>query len=75
MYVSGKRNKLSPCYIGPFKILEMDGPVAYQLELPFDLSVVHDPSHVSNLRKIVTDEDVVIPIDDIRLDDKLIFVE
>jgi hypothetical protein len=41
------KGKLSPCYIGPFKILERKGEVAYQLELPDRLSDVHDVFHVS----------------------------
>jgi hypothetical protein len=45
------RGKLAPRYIGPFKILERRGEVAYQLELPPQLSDVHDVFHVSQLRK------------------------
>jgi hypothetical protein len=45
------RGKLAPRYIGPFKILEHRGEVAYQLELPLQLSDVHDVFHVSQLRK------------------------
>jgi hypothetical protein len=45
------RGKLAPRYIGPFKILEQKGEVAYQLELPPQLSDVHDVFHVSQLRK------------------------
>jgi hypothetical protein len=45
------RGKLEPRYIGPFKILEQRGEVAYQLELPPPLSDVHDVFHVSQLRK------------------------
>jgi hypothetical protein len=45
------RVKLPPRYIGPFKILEQRGEVAYQLELPPQLSDVHDVFHVSQLRK------------------------
>jgi hypothetical protein len=45
------RGKLAPRYIGPFKILEQRGEVAYQLELPPQLSDVHDVFHVSQLRK------------------------
>jgi hypothetical protein len=45
------RGKLAPRYIGPFKILEKRGEVAYQLELPPQLSDVHDAFHVSQLRK------------------------
>jgi hypothetical protein len=45
------RGKLAPRYIGPFKIFEQRGEVAYQLELPPQLSDVHDVFHVSQLRK------------------------
>jgi hypothetical protein len=45
------RGKLAPRYIGPFKILEQRGEVAYQLELPPQLMDVHDVFHVSQLRK------------------------
>jgi hypothetical protein len=45
------RGKLAPRYIGPFKILEQRGEVAYQLELPPQLLDVHDVFHVSQLRK------------------------
>jgi hypothetical protein len=43
----GVKEKLSPCYIGPFPILEKCGTVAYKLELPLSLAVVHDIFHVS----------------------------
>jgi hypothetical protein len=46
-----KREKLALRYIGSFKILELRGEVAYQLELPPQLSDVHDIFHVLQLRK------------------------
>ncbi|GJT08908.1 hypothetical protein Tco_0843370 [Tanacetum coccineum] len=71
----GKRGKLNPWYIGPFKILKRIGPVAYKLELPEELRNVHNTFHVSNLKKCLSDESLVIPMKELRLDDKLNFVE
>ncbi|GKB48702.1 putative reverse transcriptase domain-containing protein, partial [Tanacetum coccineum] len=71
----GKRGKLNPRYIGPFKILERIGLVAYKLELPEELSNVHSTFHISNLKKCLSDESLVIPMKELRLDDKLNFVE
>ncbi|GJV51895.1 reverse transcriptase domain-containing protein [Tanacetum coccineum] len=71
----GKQEKLNPRYIGPFKILERIGPVTYKLELPEELSNVHSTFYVSNLKKCLSDESLVIPMKELRLDDKLNFVE
>ncbi|GKC19521.1 reverse transcriptase domain-containing protein [Tanacetum coccineum] len=51
----GKRGKLNPRYIGPFRIIERIGPVAYRLELPQELSRVHNVFHVCNLKKCLSD--------------------
>jgi hypothetical protein len=71
----GKRGKLNSRYIGLFLILDRIRPVAYRLELPHELSKVHDVFYVSNLKKCFSDETPVIPIKDIRVDESLNFVE
>nr|GEZ69455.1 putative reverse transcriptase domain-containing protein [Tanacetum cinerariifolium] len=71
----GKREKLNPRYIRPFKVLAKVGIVAYRIELPQQLSMVHSTSHVSNLKKCLSDEPVAVPLDEIHIDDKLRFVE
>ncbi|GJZ94607.1 hypothetical protein Tco_0666810 [Tanacetum coccineum] len=71
----GKWGKLNPRYVGPFKVLEKVGEVAYKLELPEELSRVHNKFHVSNLKKCHTDEPLSVPLDGFHLDDKLHFVE
>ncbi|GJX72540.1 putative reverse transcriptase domain-containing protein [Tanacetum coccineum] len=70
-----KRGKLNPGYIGPFKILKRVGLVTYTLKLPEELSNVHSTFHVSNLKKCLSNKSLVIPMKELRLDDKLNFVE
>ncbi|GJY27267.1 hypothetical protein Tco_0401993 [Tanacetum coccineum] len=57
----GKRGKLNPRYVGPFNVLVKFGSMAYKLELPEDLSRVHNMFHVSNLKKCYADEPLVVP--------------
>ncbi|GJS97867.1 hypothetical protein Tco_0819037 [Tanacetum coccineum] len=71
----GKRGKLAPRYVGPFEILERIGPLAYRLRLPKELSEVHDTFHVSNLKKCLADASLHVPLDKIKVDKTLCFVE
>ncbi|GKB65852.1 hypothetical protein Tco_0927264 [Tanacetum coccineum] len=68
-------NMTNPRYVGPFKVIERVGEVAYKLELPEELSRVHNTFHVSNLKKCHADEPLAVPLDGLHLDDKLHFVE
>ncbi|GKD84641.1 hypothetical protein Tco_1355795 [Tanacetum coccineum] len=71
----GKPGKLNLRYVGPFKVLEKVGSVAYKLELPQELSRVHNTFHVSNLNKCYSDDPLVVLMDGLHIDDKLHFVE
>ncbi|GJV51894.1 putative reverse transcriptase domain-containing protein [Tanacetum coccineum] len=61
----GKRGKLNPRYIGPFKILDRVGMLAYLLKLPEQLIQIHSTFHVSNLKKCFIDEPLAIQLDEI----------
>jgi hypothetical protein len=69
------RGKLAPRYIGPFKILEQRGEVAYQLELPLQLSDVHDVFHVSQLRKCLQVPEEQMPLEELTVGEHLIYQE
>nr|GFB48668.1 retrotransposon protein, putative, Ty3-gypsy subclass [Tanacetum cinerariifolium] len=56
-------------YERPFKILAKVGPVAYTFELPEELKGIHSTFHVSNLKKCLVEGDIVVPVDEIQLDD------
>ncbi|GJV26705.1 hypothetical protein Tco_1383153 [Tanacetum coccineum] len=71
----GKKGKLAPRYVGPFEILERIGLVAYRLRLPEELSSVHDTFYVSNLKKCLTDANLHVPLDEIKVDKTLRFVK
>nr|GEU58757.1 putative reverse transcriptase domain-containing protein [Tanacetum cinerariifolium] len=58
-----------------FEILSRIGPVAYKLDLPQELNGIHNTFYVSNLRKCLADEELVIPLDEVKIDDKLHFIK
>jgi hypothetical protein len=67
------QGKHAPRYIGPFKILEQRGEVAYQLELPLQLSDVHDVFHVSQLRKCLRVPEEQIPLEELGVGEDLTY--
>ncbi|GKA20335.1 putative reverse transcriptase domain-containing protein [Tanacetum coccineum] len=71
----GKKGKLAPRFVGPFKVIEKVGPVAYRLDLPEELDGVHDTFHVLNLKKCLADPTLQVPLDEIQVYAKLNFVE
>ncbi|KAD5318029.1 hypothetical protein E3N88_17975 [Mikania micrantha] len=71
----GAKGKLAPRYVGPFEITQRIGPVAYILRLPDELSGVHDVFHVSNLKRCLADESLIIPLEEIQVDEQLHFIE
>ncbi|KAK4717839.1 hypothetical protein R3W88_016177 [Solanum pinnatisectum] len=71
----GKKGKLSPRYIGPYRISKRVGNVAYELELPQELAAVHPVFHISMLKKCMGDPSLIIPTEDIGIKDSLSYEE
>ncbi|XP_066365133.1 uncharacterized protein [Miscanthus floridulus] len=69
------KGKLAPRYVGPFKVLKRCGEVAYQLELPENLSGVHDVFHVSQLKKCLRVPEEQIPLEELAVKDDLTYEE
>ncbi|GJS16063.1 hypothetical protein Tco_0410535 [Tanacetum coccineum] len=71
----GKKGKLAPRFVGPFEITERISLVGYRLRFPEEFNDVHDTFHVSNLKKCLADPTLQVPLDEIKVDAKLNFVE
>ena len=69
------KGKLSPRYIGPFKILSRKGEVAYELELPARLSDVHNVFYISQLRKCLRVPEEQLPLEELDVQDDLTYTE
>jgi len=69
------KGKLSPRYVGPFKIINRRGEVAYQLELPEQDSGVHDVFHVTQLKKCLRVPEEQLPLDELDIQEDLSYKE
>jgi hypothetical protein len=69
------KGKLAPRYVGPFKVIARRGEVAYQLELPENLSGVHDVFHVSQLKKCLRVPEEQIPLEELTVKEDLTYEE
>jgi hypothetical protein len=69
------KGKLAPLYIGPFKVLERKGEVAYRLELPTNLSGVHDVFHISQLKKCLRVPEEQAPLNGLDVQEDLTYIE
>ncbi|TMW80190.1 hypothetical protein EJD97_023029 [Solanum chilense] len=67
----GNKGKLSPRYVGPYKILKRVDKVTYDLELPAELAVVHPVSQISLLKKCVGDPASIVPLESMAVKDNL----
>ncbi|XP_070048960.1 uncharacterized protein [Nicotiana tomentosiformis] len=71
----GKKRKLSPRYVRPYKTIQRIGQVAYKLDLPPEMSLVHPVLYVSMLKKVVGDLSAVVPIETIEVNEELSYEE
>ncbi|XP_070013935.1 uncharacterized protein [Nicotiana sylvestris] len=72
----GNKGKLSPRYIGSYKIIKRIGRVAYKLEIPPpEMSLVHPVFHVSMLKKVVGDSSLIVPVETIEVNEELAYEE
>ncbi|XP_070050563.1 uncharacterized protein [Nicotiana tomentosiformis] len=70
-----KKGKLSPRYVGFYKIIQRIGEVAYKLELPPEMSLVHPIFYVSVLKKVVGDPTLIVPVEIIEINEELTYEE
>ncbi|WMV07874.1 hypothetical protein MTR67_001259 [Solanum verrucosum] len=71
----GKKGKLSPRYICPYRISKRIDNVAYELELPPELVTIYPVFHISMLKKCIGDTSLIIPTEDICIKDNLSYEE
>jgi hypothetical protein len=72
---SGNKGKLSPRFVGPFKITQRVGRLAYRIALPPDLIGMHDVFHVSMLRKYIANPNVIVEYEPLEIQEGLTYIE
>ncbi|XP_070054223.1 uncharacterized protein [Nicotiana tomentosiformis] len=71
----GKKVKLSLRYVGPYRVIQRIGRVAYKLELPPEISLGHHVFHVSMLKKVVGDPSLIVLVEAIEVNEELTYEE
>ena len=71
----GRKEKLSPHFVGPFEVLERVGTLAYKVALPLSLSKIHNVFHVLTLRKYIYDPSHVVELEPIQISEDLTYEE
>src|SRR4030095_4764169 len=75
MFRFGKKGKLAPRFVGPFKIIERIGEQAYRLKLPESMLGIHNVFNVSHLRKCLAEHEETAPLTEIQIDERLRYIE
>ena len=75
MFRYGKKEKLSPRYVGPYDVLQKVGKVDYELKLPSEFTSVHPVFHVSMLKKCIGDPEYILLIEGLGVKDNLSYEE
>ena len=70
---SGKKGKLSPRYVGPYKIFKRVGKIVYELELAAELVAVLPVFHVSLLKKFMGDQASILSLESVAVKDSLFY--
>jgi hypothetical protein len=71
----GKKGKLNPRFVGPFKMTQRVGRLAYRIALPPDLVGTHDVFHVSIIRKYIANPDVIVEYELLKIQEGLTYME
>ncbi|XP_070039762.1 uncharacterized protein [Nicotiana tomentosiformis] len=71
MMLFGKKGKLISRYVGPYRIIQRIGQVAYKLEVPPEMSLVHLMLHVSMLKKVLGDPSLIILVETIEVEEAI----